>query len=171
MGKDTVLAAWRERNPRVQRVVAYTTRQPRPGEVNGDDYHFVTVERFHELAQGGHFLEYKEVHGNHYATPLTDMERMLAEGKIAILKIDVQGALEAMPLRPDATAIFLTAPSTETLEARIRGRGTEDEATIQKRLGNALDEIALSSKYHYVVTNDDLERCVSELESIVGGLK
>ncbi|MFZ4508855.1 MAG: guanylate kinase [Fimbriimonas sp.] len=169
VGKDTLLDAWHGRNPRVQRVIAYTTRAVRPGETDGIDYHFVSPDRFHELAAGGHFLEHKEVHGNFYATPLTDMERMLAEGRFAILKIDVQGALDVMTLRPDALAIFLLPPSMDELERRIRCRGTEDEAAITKRLQNARDEIALSERYHRRVVNDDLERALAELESIARG--
>ena len=105
VGKDTVINAWHARDPRVERVVAYTTRPARPGETDGLDYHFVSVDTFMELAADGAFLEYKEVHGNHYATPLRDMEAMLSAGKIAILKIDVQGALTAMELRPDAMSV------------------------------------------------------------------
>lgn len=167
VGKDTVIDAWRRQDERVQRVVAYTTRVPRPGEQDGIDYHFVTADRFHELAAAGHFLEHKEVHGMFYATPLTDMEAHLRDGKIAILKIDVQGALEAMKLRPDALTVFLCPPSWDVLEARIRGRGTEDEATIAKRLRNAQDELAQAHRYQHQVVNEDLAKCVQELEAIV----
>src|SRR5689334_15018289 len=116
VGKDTVLAAWQSSNPRVQRVVAYTTRAPRAGEQNGVDYHFVSRARFDELVEANAFLEHKIVHGNYYATPLADMEAMLNAGKIAVLKIDVQGAMEAMRLRPDALSIFLLPPNVEDLE-------------------------------------------------------
>lgn len=167
VGKDTVINEWRKRNSHVERVVAYTTRAPRTGEVAGVDYHFVPVEAFHQMAEAGEFLEYKEVHGNFYATPLLDMERMLQDGKIAILKIDVQGALSAMDLRPDAISVFLLPPSREELERRIRGRGTDDAATIEKRLRNATEEIELADRYHHQVTNDDLERVIRELEEII----
>ncbi len=167
VGKDTVINTWREKNPRVERVVAYTTRAPRTGEQEGIDYHFVSPERFHELAADGAFLEHKEVHGNWYATPLRDMEQMLAEGKIAILKIDVQGALSVMELRPDAFSVFLLPPSWDELERRIRGRGTEDAATIEKRLRNATEELGFADRYRFQVTNDDLDRAVSELEALV----
>lgn len=167
VGKDTVINAWRAKNPRVQRVVAYTTREPRVGEQEGIDYHFVSIDRFHELAADGAFLEHKEVHGNWYATPLRDMEQMLGEGKIAILKIDVQGALSAMRVRPDALSIFLMPPSWEELERRIRGRGTDDAATIEKRLRNATEEIEYADRYRFQVTNDDLNKAVEELEGIV----
>lgn len=167
VGKDTILAAWKEANPRVVKVVAYTTRAMRPGEVDGVDYHFVDRERFLAMAEAGDFLEYKEVHGNLYATPLKDMEQLLDDGKIAVLKIDVQGAVTAMDLRPDALSIFLLAPSMEELEKRIRGRATDDEATIQKRLANARREVELAHRYHHRVINRSVAEAVAEIEAIV----
>ena len=167
VGKDTVINAWQARNPSVSRVVAYTTRGPRPNEVDGFDYNFVGRTEFEAKAADGDFLEYKEVHGNYYATPLSDMEAMLEEGKIAILKIDVQGALTAMDLRSDALTIFLMPPSIEELDGRIRGRGTEDEATIAKRLKNAHDEMAVRDKYQHIVVNEDVEDTVDILERLV----
>ena len=169
VGKDTVIDAWRDRDPRVRRVVAYTTRAPRPGEVDGVDYHFVPVERFLEHAAAGDFLEYKEVHGNHYATPLRDMERMIADGLIAILKIDVQGAHAAMELRPDAVTIFILPPSEEELEARIRGRGSDSEEVICRRLENARAELALASRYQHRLVNQTVDGVVDELEVILRG--
>ena len=167
VGKDTVIDAWREINPKVERVVAYTTRNPRPGEVNGLDYHFVSVEEFQEKASCGEFLEFKEVHNNWYATPLTDMENLIDAGKIAILKIDVQGALHAMALRKDAISIFILPPSMEELEQRIRGRGLDDPEVIEKRLINAQDEVAMAPKYHHQIVNLDIGLTVSMLERIV----
>jgi guanylate kinase len=167
VGKDTVIEAWRRENPRVERVVAYTTRAPRPGEVEGKDYHFVATERFKELAGEGAFLEHKEVHGNYYATPKRDMELMLAQGLIAILKIDVQGALAAMALRPDALTVFLLPPSMRELEERIRGRNTDSEETIQKRLRNARAEMEFADRYQTQIVNDDLPLVVETLEDLV----
>jgi guanylate kinase len=166
VGKDTILDAWRARNPRVQRVVAYTTRPVRPGEQDGIDYNFVSPERFHELAESGAFLEHKEVFGNHYATPLHDMEALLASGKIAILKIDVQGALSAMDLRPDALTVFIMPPSQEELERRIRSRGTDAPEVIEKRLRTARDEIAIASRYRHVFVNEDVNDLVGKLEAL-----
>ena len=166
VGKDTLIDAWKAKNARVERVVAYTTRQPRMGERDGLDYHFVPTSKFIEMAERGAFLEHKEVHGNYYATPLADMEAMLAEGKIAILKIDVQGALTVMELRPDALSVFVLPPSIEELEERIRGRGADDEPTIRKRLANALDEISLAGRYRTQIVNDDLEAAVSKLDAL-----
>jgi guanylate kinase len=130
------------------------------------DYHFVSSSTFTKMAEAGAFLEYKEVHGEMYATPLDDMEAMLASGKLAILKIDVQGALEAIELRPEALSIFLLPPSERELEKRIRGRGTESDEVIQRRLQRAHAEIALSERYQYRLVNDSLDRAVDELVSL-----
>jgi guanylate kinase len=166
VGKDTVISSWAKRNPQVTRVVAYTTRDPRPGEVDGVDYHFISRSLFYDMADAGDFLEYKEVHDYYYATPIRDMERLLSEGKIAVLKIDVQGALTVMALRQDAVAVFLLPPNADELERRIKERGTEDISTILKRLRNATEEIALADKYQYRVVNDDVDKVVDTLERI-----
>jgi len=167
VGKDTVIVEWAKIDPQVVRVVAYTTRLPRDGEVDGVDYHFVSRDSFLAKAERGEFLEWKEVHGNLYATPLLDMEYLLSEGKIAILKIDVQGGIEAMAKRPDAISIFLLPPSLEELDRRIHARATDDEATIKKRLQNARDEIAVANQYQHRVVNDDLDRAIAEIREIV----
>ena len=167
VGKDTVLAEWSKADPRVVRVVAYTTRPMRTGEVDGVDYRFVERETFLRMAHDGDFLEHKEVHGNLYATPKKDMEALLAQGKIAVLKIDVQGAITVMALRPDATTVFLLPPSMEALEHRIRGRASDDEETIQRRLANAKTEMTFADRYQHRVVNDDLQRAVAEVARIV----
>lgn len=163
VGKDTVIDAWRARDPRVQRVVAYTTRTPRTGEVDGVDYRFVSREEFDRLAASGAFLEHKEVHGNGYATPAAEVERLLAEGKIAVLKIDVQGAAEVRRLRTDALSIFILPPSEEELEKRIRARATEGAEAIRRRMENARAEMAEALSYDVRVVNDDVARCVDAL--------
>ena len=167
VGKDTVLDAWMALNPKVQRVVATTTRAAREGEVNGVDYNFISVPEFQRKAEQGDFLEFKEVHGNWYATPLKGMEDLLNAGKIAILKIDVQGAIHAMSLRRDAITIFILPPSMEELESRIRGRGTDDDHIIQKRLQNAHDEIECAPKYQHRIVNVDVDMTVEMLQRIV----
>ncbi len=168
VGKDTLINAWRVKNPLVERVVAYTTRDPRRGEIDGVDYHFILRSRFYDMAEAGEFLEYKEVHDYYYATPLKDLDRLLAQGKIAVLKIDVQGALSVMAFRDDAIAVFLLPPNADELERRIRERGTEDTPTILKRLRNAQQEIALASRYPHRIINDDVDSSVERLEQIVG---
>ncbi len=169
VGKDTVLDAWRQADSRVERVVAYTTRPPRKGEVDGVDYHFVDEPTFAGRAERGAFLEWMRVHDFGYATPLDDMEALLREGKIAVLKIDVQGALRVMGLRPDVLSIFLVPPSWEALEARIRGRGTESEERIVRRLEGARRELDVAPRYQHRVVNDDMARAVAEIRAIVAG--
>ena len=163
VGKDTVIDAWRARDPRVTRVVAYTTRAPRAGEADGVDYHFVTTDVFLECAEAGEFLEAKEVHGHHYATPLKGMSVLLDAGKVAVLKIDVQGALTVMALRPDALSVFILPPSVEELERRLRDRGTDAPERVAQRLENAKGELALAERYQYRLVNDDVDAVVERL--------
>jgi len=167
VGKDTVLDAWMAHNPRVRRVVACTTRAPRPGEVDGVDYHFLSEAEFHRRAEAQAFLEHKEVHGRWYATPSTQLDRMLETGLVAVLKIDVQGALEVMARRADAVSVFLLPPSDEELERRIRDRGTEAAAAIALRLMNAREEIAQARSYRHQVVNADVRLTVAQLERLV----
>jgi guanylate kinase len=167
VGKDTVINAWHAVDPRVERVVAYTTRAPRDGERDGVDYRFVSLREFLDLAESGAFLEFKEVHSNHYATPLHDMEAMLDAGKIAVLKIDVQGALTAMELRPDALSVFLMPPSSEELERRIRARNLDAPDVILRRLINAREEMALAHHYGHRIVNDEVSEVVKELGKLV----
>ncbi|MBL8087381.1 MAG: guanylate kinase [Chthonomonas sp.] len=167
VGKDTILVEWGRVNERIQRVISYTTRSKREGEIEGLDYHFVTRERFQEMAAEGAFLEYKEVYGNLYATPLHDMNAMIEAGACAVLKIDVAGALDAMELRPDALTIFVMPPSIEELDRRIRGRGSDSPEQIERRLAAAHAEIEHAPRYQHRVVNDDLDRVIQELESIV----
>lgn len=167
VGKDTVIDRWKQLDPRVVRVVACTTREPRPGDRDGIDYTFLSVPEFQRMAQAGDFLEWKEVHSNFYATPLRQMEGILEARGIAVLKIDVQGALEVMAKRPEAVTIMLIPPSWEELERRIRSRGTDSPQTIEKRLANARTELALADRYQHQVMNDELERCVAEIRRIV----
>ena len=170
VGKDTVLDAWRLRNPLVQRVVAATTRAPRPGEVDGVDYHFLTREAFLNKANCNEMLEFKEVFGNLYGTPVEGMERLLAEGKVAILKIDVQGGLEVMAKRPGAVTVFLLPPSKAELEDRLRARSTDDPEDIEVRLKAAHTELAIGTTcYEHLVLNVEVDRTVDELEAILNG--
>jgi guanylate kinase len=170
VGKDTVLDAWRVSNHRVQRVVAATSRPPRVGEVDGIDYHFLTREAFLAMVENGELLEYKEVFENLYGTPKLGLEKLLGEGKIAVLKIDVQGALEVMSKRPDAVSIFLLPPDDATLESRLRNRSTDTEAVVELRLKNAKEEIAIGmNHYSHRVVNANVDQAVKELEEIVNG--
>jgi|SRR5579862_1122989 len=167
VGKDTILAAWTKRDPRAQRVVAYTTRPIRENEEDGCDYHFVNVGKFRDMIASEAFLEYKEVFGNLYGTPSYDLDEILTAGNVAVLKIDVQGALAVMKLRPAALTVFIMPPSLEELERRIRVRATDPPEVIEKRLQVAKDEMALSPEYQHVFVNDNVDDVVLALESLV----
>lgn len=167
VGKDTLLNAWMAADERVRRVVACTSRKPRDGEVDGVDYHFVTSEDFLHKVERDEFLEWEEVHGRHYGTPRAGVGALIAEGKFAVLKIDVKGAMRVMREVPDAISIFILAPSLEELERRIRGRGLDDDQDIAVRLLNAHDELGYADKYRYRVVNDELNRAIRELEEIL----
>lgn len=146
--------------------VSATTREPREGEINGVSYHFLTVDSFKELINENGFLEYAQYCGNYYGTPKAQIEKWLAEGKNVILEIDVQGCRQVKTKRPDAVTIFITPPSMEVLEHRLRKRGTEDEETIQKRLQAAKSEMQKASEYDYTVINGPLEECVEDVLAI-----
>lgn len=147
--------------------ISCTTRTPRQGEIDGVDYRFIGQKEFKRRIAAGDFLEWAEVHGNMYGTLCSDVERYLDEGKDVVLEIDVQGTLQVKDRCPDIVTVFLTPPSTEELERRLRRRGSEDEQTIKLRLNNALEEMALAVRYDHIVVNDELQRAVSELEQIV----
>jgi guanylate kinase len=167
VGKDTVIEAWRAINPDIRKVVTSTTRPPREGERDGIDYHFMPEKEFLRRAEAGEFLEHKSVHGHYYATPAAETDAYLAAGRIALLKIDVQGGLTVKQARPDALMLFLAPPSMEELERRIRGRAADDEEAMEQRLRNARGEMAAAANYEHVVVNDEVERAARELDEIV----
>lgn len=164
VGKDTLLDRWMDLNPFVTRVITYTTRPPRRGEVNGRDYVFVDAGKFEILSKSGHFWEFKEVHGNMYGSPKVDTQDILERGDVPVLKIDVQGALEVMQQMPQALTIFIMPPSLEELDRRIRKRGMDDDAEVARRLDAAHKEISYAGHYRFKIVNDDLERAVQALE-------
>ncbi len=147
--------------------ISCTTRSPRPGEVDGVDYRFISREDFVRRIEAGEFLEWAEVHGNLYGTLWSDVENTLSSGRDVVLEIDVKGAFQVMKRCKDTVSIFLAPPSTEELERRLKNRGSEDEVTIALRLKNALSEMAEADKYDHLVVNDDLEHAVEDLERIV----
>jgi guanylate kinase len=148
--------------------VSATTRPPRPGEVEGKDYYFWTLDRFERELAAGSFLEHAAVHGaNYYGTLRAEVEPYLAAGSGVILDIDVQGADQVRRVWPDQVSVFLKGPSVEEYERRLRARGTEDDATIRRRLDTARAELAQADGYQYQVTNDNLDRAVAELRQIV----
>jgi guanylate kinase len=145
--------------------VSATTRPPRAGEQEGRDYYFLPRETFEAARGRGEFLEWAEVHGNLYGTPARPVREALAEGLCIILEIDVQGALQVRGRATAAELIFVNAPSLEILEGRLRDRGTDDEATIQRRLANARGEIGQIHHYRAIIVNDRLDRAAEEMAS------
>ena len=135
--------------------ISATTRTPRPGEKDGISYHFITHEEFKECIKNGGMLEYAEYCGNYYGTPRAFVESQLELGINVVLEIEVIGAMQIRKKFPDAVLIFITPPDFKTLEERLRGRATESDDVIQKRLQRARDEVILASEYDYIITNYD----------------
>ena len=166
VGKGTVAAYVREHHPEIWLSVSVTTRRPRPGEVDGVHYHFVSDERFDEMAAAGDLLESAVVHGRaKYGTPRAPVEQMLAAGRPALLEIDLQGARQVRASMPDAFFVFLSPPSWEELVRRLVGRGTEDEEERAARLDTARVELAAAEEFDVVVVNDDVRRAAEDLVS------
>lgn len=147
--------------------VSATTRAPRPGEVDGVDYHFKTVEEFEKLIDYNGFIEWAQYVENYYGTPKQFVEDELAKGNNVILEIEVQGAMHIKEQYPDAVLIFITAPNAVTLKDRLFGRGTEDTKVIGKRLKRAFEETDDMVHYDYLVVNDDLDKCVQDLHAVI----
>lgn len=147
--------------------ISMTTRAPRPGEKEGVHYFFVTEEEFKNKIEAGKLLEWAQFVDNYYGTPQEYVDKLLNEGKNVVLEIEVQGALQVMKKRPDATTIFIVPPSMEELERRIRGRRTEEEETVQKRLSKAEKELATKDEYKYVVENDDIMVAKDRIAQII----
>lgn len=167
VGKGTVIKRLMEACPNLSRCVTCTTRAPRPGEVEGVDYCFLTAEQFRQMVEAGRFLEYAHVHLNYYGTPLASVEKIVNRGEGCILEIDVQGGIEAKKRAPDAVMIFLAPPSMEELERRLRGRGTESASAVAKRLANAQKELDCIPGYDYLVVNDNIDEAAHKIECII----
>jgi guanylate kinase len=167
VGKSTVVDLVLEKAPRLVRSISLTTRPARGRERDGVEYRFVSPEEFAGRRDRGELLEWAEVHGNLYGTSAEFVEKELAEGNSVLLEIDVQGGMLVKEKRPGAVTIFISPPSWEVLERRLRGRGTDREVIIAKRLENAKKEMEFAHLYAYKVVNDDLRRCVSEVARII----
>ncbi|HEB99988.1 MAG TPA: guanylate kinase [Thiotrichales bacterium] len=166
-GKTSMVRALMERDPDLGFSVSHTTRPPRPGEVDGRDYHFVDVPTFERMVEEGAFLEYARVFDNYYGTSRAAVEAQLAEGRDVFLDIDWQGARQVRQAWPDAVSIFVLPPSREALEARLRGRGTDSDEVIAGRMARAVDEASHYDEYDYLIVNDDFETAVGDLGAIV----
>ena len=166
-GKGTVCGAFLKKHAEIAYSVSATTRAPRPGEAEGVNYYFVQKKEFERMIREGELLEWAEVFGNYYGTPLKKIEDRLSEGRDILLEIDTQGALNVQKRFPEGVYVFLLPPSIEELARRLRGRGTDGEDDVRRRLAAAKDEIALARAYAYAVVNDSVERAVDLLSSIV----
>ena len=167
VGKGTVIKEFLRRNPDFKLSVSCTTRNPREGEVHGKNYFFLSREEFKSCVEKGEFLEWAEFSGNMYGTKRPYVDEKLAMGKNLILEIDTQGALNVKKIMPEAELIFILPPSFEELEARLRGRHTETEEAIQKRLEFTKLEMENSKNFDYQVVNDSVENAVLKLEEIM----
>ncbi len=168
VGKGTVAAYVREHFPEVWLSVSATTRPPRPGETEGVHYHFVDDPEFERMRAAGEFLEWAVVHGRaKYGTPRAPVEQALAEGRMPLLEIDLQGARQVRETMPEARFVFLAPPSWEELVRRLTGRGTEGETERERRLATARVELAAQREFDETVVNDDVRRAADELVSLM----
>jgi len=167
VGKGTLLKLFMEKHNDFKLSVSCTTRKPREGEEHGKNYFFITKDEFQNLINNNEFLEWAEFSGNMYGTQKAYVEKKLSEGKNLILELDTTGALNVKKAMPEACLIFILPPSFEELEARLRGRHTESEEAIQKRLESVKIEIKRSKQFDYKVINDELEKALLSLENIM----
>ena len=166
-GKSTLVRKVLAMEPGLRFSVSATTREARPGETDGVDYHFVTGEEFKGMIDRGEFLEHAEVFGDQYGTPRSEIDAARSEGRGLLVEIDVQGAAQLKEGLPEAVRIFVKTDALEDLERRLRGRRTESEDVIRRRLKVAEEELAEASKYDYVVVNDDADAAARRLHEII----
>jgi guanylate kinase len=166
-GKTSLVKALMEREPRIQFSVSYTTRKPRPNEIPGRDYHFVTPQRFQEMIGNHEFLEHARVFDNCYGTGVRTVQEALSNGEQLLLEIDWQGARQVRTRIPEACSIFIMPPSREALELRLKGRSTDSDEVIQRRLRDAAQDLGHWTEFDYVVINDRFERAIEDLQAIV----
>jgi guanylate kinase len=175
-GKTSLVKATLAREPNLHVCVSHTTRRQRPTEIDGRDYHFTGVETFRAMIDAGGFLEHAQVFDNYYGTSRAALAAAFGRGHDVILEIDWQGAQQvrertrdAATGRPGCTTVFVLPPSRAELERRLRGRGTDDEQVIARRLRDAVDDMGHHAEFDYVIVNDDFERAVGDLRRIVAG--
>ncbi len=170
-GKGTILKSLFARNENLRMSVSATTRAPRAGEEHGVHYYFIGRDEFKQNIERGAMLEYAEYCGNFYGTPKAPIQAWLDAGHDVVLEIEVQGGRQIKAAAPDCVSLFILPPSLEVLEKRLRGRGTETDEVIVKRLEAAREEIRCVEDYDYVVINDTVEQAVLEIESILAAEK
>lgn len=169
VGKGTLIRELLRRNPDVWLSVSATTREPRPGETDGAEYHFVSHREFRRMQESGELLEWAEVFGmNFYGTPKRPVLEHLAAGRPVLLEVDLDGARQVRRTAPDALQVFILPPSFEELQRRLAGRGTETEESQRRRLATARVELAASEEFDVVIVNDDVVSAVTRLEQAMG---
>ncbi len=166
-GKTTLVGRLMAADKRVVHSVSYTTRMPRPGEQDGREYHFIDVRVFLEMREKGEFVEWAEVHGNFYGTSRVWLENRMQEGTDVLLEIDWQGAQQVRRLFPEAVSLFILPPSISELERRLRGRGSDSDEVITRRVAGALGEMRHVNEFDFVIINKDLEVALGDLLAAV----
>ncbi|NMG66645.1 guanylate kinase [Azoarcus indigens] len=166
-GKTTLVRGLLDRDPQVQLSISYTTRAPRAGEQDGREYNFVDVPTFRALRDRGEFLEWAEVHGNYYATSKVWLKEQIQAGRDTLLEIDWQGAQQVRKAFPEAVGVFILPPSLEELEHRLRGRGTDSDEVISRRLLGARGEMRHVGEFDYVIINNELQLALDDLVAVV----
>ncbi len=170
-GKTSLIKALMEQDQRVEVSVSHTTRPPRPGELEGVNYFFVSTETFHEMREAGAFFEFAEVFGHFYGTSLTQLEARLSDGADVILEIDWQGAQQVRKLLPDSAWLFILPPSLEALKSRLQARGQDAEDTIEIRMRAARDEMSHWDEADYLIINDQFDSALEALQALVRSLR
>ena len=166
-GKTSMVSALLRSNRQIALSISYTTRAPRPGETDGKEYHFVSRDKFLQMAQQGDFLESAEVYGNLYGTSQSWIEKQLASGRDILLEIDWQGAAQVRKLMPQAISIFILPPSLAALESHLNGRGQDSAEVIARRLQASQEDISHVAEFDYVIINDKLDEALRQLDAVI----
>ncbi len=166
-GKTSLVKALLQKDTAIRLSVSYTTRAPRPGEVDGVDYHFVSVDAFRQMSARGEFLESAEVYGNYYGTSQAWIAREIAAGRDILLEIDWQGAAQVKKHFPEAVTLFILPPSIEALRQRLSGRGQDSPEVIEKRMAAARDDISHAAEFEYIIVNDDFDQALLDFMAVV----
>lgn len=166
-GKGTVCSALLEKHKEIAYSISATTRQPRTGEVDGVNYYFLAKNVFEKMIEDGELLEWAEVYGNYYGTPLKKIQERLADGQDILLEIDTQGAMSVKDKFPDEIYIYIMPPSLKELERRLKTRGTDSAESIERRLKSAAGEMEIAERYNYIVVNEQVEQAVEQIAAIV----
>jgi guanylate kinase len=168
VGKGTLIRSLRERIPGLVLAISATTREPRSGERDGIDYHFLDGGEFERRVRAGQFVEHADYSGRRYGTLRSELERALQTGAAVVLEIEVQGARQVREAIPDAVAVFIAPPGEAALRERLTARGTDSEPQIERRLQTAREELAAKDEFRHVIVNDDRDRAADELTALVG---